>query len=159
MNKRPDRKWELCCGCSHNENKGGSRTRCGYCSCHHRRNDHQFTVVGCTAKQGSLCGHTLEKCPNCEENHIAFSSRWVKKTKATEAARQSRKVWLAGRESQDMATTMGSNRVALGLWAHGVSEGGGDEKKEMADVDEEEEAVGGGQEITRWPKLRLRPGP
>jgi len=108
-------------------------------------------VVGCIAKQGSHCGHTLEKCPNCKGNHIAFSSRCVKKREATEAARQSRKIGLAGRAplsaAQDMAT--GSNRVMLGPRPQGVAEGGGDEEEEMADVDEEEEeAAGEARDVT-----------
>jgi len=75
----------------------------------------------------------------------------VKKTEATEGARQSRKIGLAGRASTsaawDMATATGSNRVALGLRPQGVAEGGGDEE-EMVDVDEEEEAAGGARDIT-----------
>jgi len=108
-------------------------------------------VVGCTAKQGSLCGHTLEKCPNSKGNHIAFSSRCVKKREATEAACQSRKIRLAGRAptsaARDMAT--GSNRVVLGPRPQGVAEGVGDEEEEMADVDEEEEeGVGEATDVT-----------
>jgi len=122
-----------------------SKPKCGYCSGHHRTSDHKCNVVGCIAKQGSLCGHTLEKCPNCKGNHIAFSSRCVKKREATKAARQSRKIGLAGRAptsaAQDMAT--GSNRVMLGPRPQGVAEGGGDEEEEMADVDEEEEEAAG----------------
>jgi len=85
------------CGWGHIENKCGSKPKCGSCSGHHQTSDHKCNVVGCIAKQGSLCGHTLETCPNCKGNHIAFSSRCVKKREATEAARQSRKIGLAGR--------------------------------------------------------------
>ena len=67
----------------------------------------------------------------------------MKKTEATEAARQSRKIGLEGRAStsaaRDIATEMGANRVALGPRPQGVAEGGGDgDEEEMADVDEEE---------------------
>jgi len=117
-NEGPDSTCELCCGCGHIENKCGSKPKCSYCSGHHRTSDHKCNVVGCTAKQGSLCGHTLEMFPNCKGNHITFSSRCVKKTDATEAELQSRKIGLAGRGStsaaRDMATAMGANRVALG---------------------------------------------
>jgi hypothetical protein len=99
-------------------------------------------VVRCTAKQGSLYGHTLETCSNCKGNHIAFSSRCVKKREATEAAWQSRKIVLGERAptraARDMAS--GSNRVVLGHRPQGVAEVGGDEE-EMADVDEEEDDV------------------
>ena len=102
-------------------------------------------MVGCSAKQESLCGHTLEKCPNCKGNHIAFSSRCVKKRDATEAPRQSSKIGLTGRAppsaALDMAT--GSNRVMLGPRPYRVAEGGGDEEEGMADVDEEEERAAG----------------
>jgi hypothetical protein len=147
-NEGPDSRCELCCGWGHIENKCGSKPKCGYCSGHHRTGDHKCNVVGCTAKQGSLCGHTLEKCPNCKGSHIAFSSRCAKKREATEAARQNRKIGLAGRAparaARDMAT--GSNRVVLGPRPQGVAEGGGDEE-EMADVDEEE-AAGEARDVT-----------
>jgi len=78
----------------------------------------------------------LEKCPSCKGNHIAFSSRCVKKREATEAARLSRKIGRGGRvptsASWDIET--GSNRVVLGPRPQGVAGGGGDEE-EMADVD------------------------
>jgi hypothetical protein len=74
-NERPDSRCEVCCGWGHIENMCGSKPKCGYYSGHHRTSDHKCNVVGCTEKQGSLCGHRLEKCPNCKGNHIAFSSR------------------------------------------------------------------------------------
>jgi len=151
-NDGPDSTCELCRGWGHIENKCGSEPKCGYCSGHHRTSDHKCNVVGCTAKHVSLCGHTLEKCTNCKGNHIAFSSRCVNKTEATEVARQSRKIGLPGRAStsaaRDMATATGANRVALGPRPQGVVDGGGDgEEEEMADVDEEEEATGGARDI------------
>jgi len=86
-NMGPDSRCELCCGWGHIENKCGSKPQCGYSSGHHRTSDHTCNVVGWTAKQGSLCDHTLEKCPNCNGNNIAFRRRWVKKSEATGAAR------------------------------------------------------------------------
>jgi len=73
----------------------------------------------------------------------------MKKREATEAARQSRKIGLAGRApasaDRDMAT--GSNRVVLGPRPQGVA-GGGRDEEEMADVDEEEEAAGEARDVT-----------
>jgi len=48
--KGPDSKYVLCCGWGHIENKCGSKPKCGYCSGHHRTNDHKCNVVGCSAK-------------------------------------------------------------------------------------------------------------
>jgi hypothetical protein len=141
-NEGPDSRCELCCGWGHIENKCSSKPKSSCCSGHHRTGDHKCIVGGCTAKQGSLCGHTLEKCPNYKRSHIAFSSRCTTKREDTEAARQHRKIQLAGRvparAARNMATA--SNRVVLGPRSQRVAEGGGDER-EMADVDEEE-AVG-----------------
>ena len=63
-NEGPGSICELSCGWGHIENKCGRKPKCGYSSGHHRTSDHKCNVVGCTAKQGSLCGHMLEKCPN-----------------------------------------------------------------------------------------------
>jgi hypothetical protein len=151
-NEEPDSRCELFCGWGHIENKCGSNPKCGHCPGHHRTSDHKCNVVGCTAKQGTLCGQTLGKCPNCKGNHIAFSSRSGKKTAATEAAWQSRLIGLAGRAStsaaRDVAMATGPNRVALGSRPHRFAEGGGDgDQEEMADVDEEDEAAGGARDI------------
>jgi len=64
-NAAPDSRCELCCRSGHIEAKRGNKPKCGYCSGNHRTGDHKCNVVGGMAKQGSLCGHTLEKCPNC----------------------------------------------------------------------------------------------
>jgi len=148
-NDGPDSRCELCCGWGHIETKCASEPKCGYCSGHHWTCDQKYNVVGCTAKKGSLCGHMLEKCPNCKGNHIAFGSRWVKNRDATASPRQSRKIGLAGRASTSAARNMamGSNRVVLGSTPWGVAEGGGDEE-EMADVDEKEEAAGEERDVT-----------
>jgi len=68
------------------ESMGSGKPGCGYCSGLHRTSDPKCIVVGCTAQQGALCGHTQEKCPNCRGNLIAFSSRCTKKTEVTGAA-------------------------------------------------------------------------
>jgi hypothetical protein len=148
-NAGPDSRCELCCGWGHIESKCGSKPKCGYCSGNHRTSDHKCNVVGCMAKQGSLCGHTLEKCPNCKGNHIAFSSRCAKKTEAAKAARQSRKTGLAGRapKGEAMNVATGTNRVVLGLRPRGAAADGGSEEEEMADV-EEEEATGEARDVT-----------
>ena len=96
--------------------------------------------MGCAAKQGSLCSHTLEKCPNCQGNHIGFSSRCQKKSAAAKVARQSPKTGTAGRGPRREAihTATGTNRVVLGRRPRGgAAAEGGREEEEMADVQEE----------------------
>jgi hypothetical protein len=147
-NAGPDSRCELCCGWGHIESKCSSEPTCGYCSGSHRTSDHKCNVVGCMAKQGSLCGHTQEKCPNCKGNHIAFSSRCVKKTEAAKAARESRRMGPSGRTAVSAAKEMatGTNRVVLGDRLKAAAEGGGSEE-EMADV-EEGEAAGETKDVT-----------
>jgi hypothetical protein len=142
-----DSRCELCCGLAHIENKCGKKTKCGYCSGNHRTSDHKCNVVGCMARQGSLCGHTLEQCPNCRGNYIPFSSRWAKKSEAAKGVRQSRTTGTAGQAptSEAMHTGTGMNRVVLGRRFRGgtAAEGGSEEEEmadEMADVQEEEAA-------------------
>jgi hypothetical protein len=65
-NACPDSRCELGCVWGHIENKCGNKLKCGYCSGNHHTNDHTCNVVGCMAKQGSLCSNKLEKCPNCQ---------------------------------------------------------------------------------------------
>jgi len=125
--------------------------KCGYCSGNHSTNDHKCNAVGCTAMQGSLCGHTLEKCPNCKGNHIAFSSRCAKKSEVAKAGWQSRKTGTAGRaptsEGIDTDTATGMNRVVLGRRPRqGAAADGGSEEQEMAEV-EEEEAAGEARDV------------
>jgi len=148
-NAGPDTRCELCCGWGHIERKCGSKPKCGYCSGNHRTSVHKCNVVECTAKQRSLCGHTLEKCPNSKGNHMALSSRCVKKTEAAKVARQSRKMGLAGHVpmGEAMNIAMGTNRVVLGLRSKGAAAAGGSEEEEMADV-EEEEATGEPRDVT-----------
>jgi hypothetical protein len=147
MNAGRDSGCELCCGWGHIENKCGNKPKCGYCSGNHRTSHHKCNLVGCTARQGSLCGHTLEKCPNCRGNHIAFSSRCAKKTEAARAARQSRKTGTAGRVPTNEAThtAKGTNRVVLGSRPRGggAADCGTEEKADA----EEEEATGEARDV------------
>jgi len=55
-------------------------------------------------KQESLCSHTLEMCPNCKGNCIAFSNKYMKKTEASKAEWKSIKSQLAGQRSTNTAT-------------------------------------------------------
>ena len=141
-NAGPDSRRELCCGWGHIENKCGNKPKCGYCSGNHRTSDHKCNAVGCTAKQGSLCVHTLEKCPNCRGNHIAFSTRCTEKSEAARVARPSGKTGRAGRAPFDEAThtAPGTDSVVLGQRPNGggAADGG---RQEKADA-EEEEATG-----------------
>jgi hypothetical protein len=59
-NAGPDSRCELCCRCGHIDNKFGNKPKCGYCSGNHHRSDQKCNIVGCMAKQQSLCGHKLE---------------------------------------------------------------------------------------------------
>jgi len=146
-NVGPDSRCELCCGWGHIENKCGNKPKSGYCSGIHRTIDHKCNVVGCTVRQGSLCGHTLEKCPNCRGNHIAFSSRGAKKTEAARAARQSRKTGTAGRVPTNEATHTATetNSVVLGSRPRGggAADGGREEKADA----EKEEATGEARDV------------
>ena len=149
INVGPDSRCELCCGWGHIENKYGNKPKCGYCSGNHRTSDQKCNVVVCTAKQGTLCGHRLEKCPNCKGEHIAVSSRYAKKSEATKEVRQSRMPGTARQaptsEAMHMAT--GTNRVVLGPRFRGGSAAeGGCKEEEIADV-EEEEATGEARDV------------
>ena len=107
MNADPDSRCELCCQWGHTDIQCSNKPRCGYCSGNHHTSDHKCNVVGCMAKQGSLCGHRLEKYPNGKGNHIALSSRCAKKSAAAHAAGQSRKTgtaqWDCTSEAMDTA--------------------------------------------------------
>jgi len=137
MDIGPDSMCEHCCGWGHIESKCSSKPVCGCCSGPHRTRDHTCNVVGCTAKQGSLCGHTQEKCPNCKGRHIAFSSRCAKKVEDTREAWGRRRKEPAGQTMQTMGPTTGANRIVLGLRTR-VPEGGkrSGSDEEMADAQE-----------------------
>jgi len=112
---------------------------CGYCSGPHRTSDHKCDIVGCTAKQGALCGHTQVKYPNCRGNHIAFSNRCAKKREVTRAAQEDNRREPAGRTTRGGEAATGTNRITLGKRAEAV--GGGDRgwsEEKMADAREEE---------------------
>ena len=134
----PYSRCERCRGWGHIESKCSSKLTCGYCSGPHPTSTHKCNVVGCIAKKGSLCGHTQEKCPNCNRNQIAFSSRCAKKAEATKEARQRRRRETAERTKKTVGPTSGANRTALGLraWAPEGGERGGS-NEEMADAQEE----------------------
>jgi hypothetical protein len=145
----PDSRCELCCGLGHIENKCGSKPKSGYCPGKYHTSDHKCHVVGCMAKQGSLCGHTLEKCPNCKGNHIVFSSRCAKRREAAKAVRQSRKTGTAGWAATCDAihTAMGTKTVVLGRRPRGVPAAEkGSEVEEMTDV-QGEEATGEARDV------------
>jgi hypothetical protein len=61
-----------------------------------------------SAKLGSLCGHTQEKCPNCKGNDIAFSGRCAKKMEATREAREKRRREPAASISKTPGPTSGA---------------------------------------------------
>jgi hypothetical protein len=142
-NAGPDIWWELCCGWGHIENKCGNMPKCGYCSGTQRTSNHRCNEVGFMSKQASFCCHTLEKCPNCKGNHIAFSSRCAKKSKDAKAAWHSRKTGTTGQAPtcKDMHTATGTNSVVLGRRPWGVAAAEWrSEEEEIADVLEEETA-------------------
>ena len=56
---------ELCCGWGHIESKcSHHQPKCGYCAGPHQSSKHRCNVVRCASKQGTVCSHTQEKCPN-----------------------------------------------------------------------------------------------
>ena len=147
-NEGPDSRSELCCGWGHIENKYINKPTCGYCSGHHRTCDHKCNVVGCMAKQGSLCGHTLEKCPNWKGKHIAFSNRCTKKAEATRAARPSRNIGQRASTNAAADEASGKYRVVLRPQPKGAAEeeGVGGSAAEMKDV-RETEATGEAEDV------------
>jgi len=87
-NLGPASRREFCSAWGHIENKCSSEPTFGNCSGHHWNNDHRCKVLVCSEQQGSLCGHTPEKCPNSNATHIAFGNRCAKNTEASSGARQ-----------------------------------------------------------------------
>jgi hypothetical protein len=138
-NAGPDGSRKHCVGWGHIESKCSGKPACGYGSGPHRTSDHKCNVVGCTAKQGALCGHTHEKCPNCRGNLIAFSSRSTKKTEVRRAAGEERRREPGGWTTRAGGAAPGMNRITLGRRAEAL--GGGDSgrsEEEMADARAEE---------------------
>jgi len=83
-----------------------NNTPCGYCPCHHGTSDHKFNVVGCMAKPGLLCGHTLEMHSDCMGTHIVLTNSCAKKSEAARAGQQSRPI--QQRASTNAATDVAS---------------------------------------------------
>ena len=71
--------------------------------------------MGCTAKLGSLCCDTLEKCPNCGRNHIAFSNRSEIKAEAARAAWQ-RTAWRMFPGRGDLQQKGGEAKQRWSMW-------------------------------------------
>jgi hypothetical protein len=132
----PDSQFELCCEWVHIENKCGNKPTCGCWSGQHQTSEQKCNMVGCTAKQGSLCGHTVEKCPNCNGSHIAVSIICTKKAGAHTPAQARREI--GQRASMHAATevALGTHRVVLVPRLKGPAEeaGVGGSEAEMADV-------------------------
>jgi len=113
-NPGQDSRWEHCCRLGHIQTKSSGKPACCYSSGPHRTSDHKCNVVGCSAKQGALCGHTQERCPNCRGNHIALSSRCAMKTEVTRAAQDERRREPVGRTMRAGGEATGTNRITLG---------------------------------------------
>jgi len=142
-NAGPDSLCELCCGWGHITSKcSNHQPKCGYCARLHRSSEHTCNVVGCASKQGAVCSHTQQKCPNWKGNHIAFSGKCTNKIEAITMARQSRKVQPNGRVTSEVT---GANTVALGTrqardTRNGEGEGEPTANKEQGDTWEMEGA-------------------
>jgi hypothetical protein len=97
-------------------------------------------MLGHMAKQGTLCGHTLDKSLIFKGNDIAFHNRWATKTEATKAAWQCRMIAIPGlnctNSTADVA--LGTNSVVLCLWPQGTTNDGGESNGKMAEWKEEE---------------------
>jgi hypothetical protein len=82
-NVGPDSRRDHCCGWGHIESNCSANPTCGYSSGPHRTRTFKCIAMRCIAKPGSLCGHTQEKCPNCNGNHIMLSNRCATKAEGT----------------------------------------------------------------------------
>ena len=136
----PDSRCELCNVCGHIQNNCGSNPKCSNYSGYHRRSDYKCNALGCMAKQGSLCGHTLKKCPNFNRNLIIFSSRCKKRYKATNVGQQGRETGTAARATttEAMHMAMGTNTVVLGcIPMEAVVADRGNMKEMMAEEEQE----------------------
>ena len=161
VNEGPDSRSQYCCGRCPIDSKCSGKPACGYCSGLHHTSTHKCNVVGCIANQGSLCGHTHEKCPNCKINHIAFSSRCTKKAEATGEAPDRRRREPAGLTTQTTGPTSGGKRTALGCM--GSAQDGGESagcEEEMVDAEEGGvEAENVTRAESRLPMTRAMPAP
>jgi len=136
-NVGPDSWCEDCWSWGHIESECRGIPACVYWSGPQRTSTDRCNVVGCSAKQGSLCGHTQEKRPNCKGKHIALSSRCAKRAEATSEAGDRRRRDSAGRTTQTTRPTSGANRTVLGLGVRAPEwgESGGSEL-DRADAEE-----------------------
>jgi len=115
------------------QNKCSRKSTCGYCSGHHQTSDQKCNIMGCMAKQESLCSHTLEMCPKSKGKLIEFSNRCAKKTEATKVAPQSRGIGLSGRVSANAASDVAlvTNRVVLRHRPKGTTKEGERSEEEL----------------------------
>ena len=139
-NAGPDSRCEHCWGWGHIESKCSGMPVCGDSSGPHHTSNHKCNIVWCTAKQGALCGHTQEKCPNSRRNHIAFSSRWAKKTEVTRVAREKGRTGPARHTTNAGGAATVANRFTVSRPAEALGGGPtGRSQEEMADARVEEE--------------------
>jgi len=66
---------------------------CLLCAGRHLPKDHKCNVVGCKANAGQNCAYNVDKCVNCQGNHIAKANCCVKIQEAIEMAREERCTW------------------------------------------------------------------
>jgi hypothetical protein len=122
---------------------------CGYCSGHRQTSDHKRNVVGFMVKQSSLCGPTLETCPNCRSKNNAFSNRCMKKAKAPRAVRPSRMIGQPASTNAATGEASGTNRVVVGPRPKGAAEEGGGRGSEAEMVEVwDKEATWEAEDIT-----------
>jgi hypothetical protein len=91
----PDSFCGICSRWGHIEAKCGAlkMPSCMLCAGQHLTKDHKCNVVGCKANAGQNCTHTVDKCVNCNGNHIAKANVCVKKQEAVKIAREERGTW------------------------------------------------------------------
>jgi len=103
----------------------------------HHTSTQKCNVVGCIEMQGSICGHTQDRCPYCIRNHIVFTSMYTLQLESTSATQERRKREPAGRTTQATEQTLRANLTVLSLTARApawIKWGGS--KKEMPNAEE-----------------------
>jgi len=95
MNAGLDSFCEVCSRWGHVDSKCGflKMPACMLCVGRHLSKDHKCNVVGCKANAGQNCTHNVDKCVNCNGNHIAKANCCVKKQEAIKMAREERRTW------------------------------------------------------------------
>ena len=84
----PDTICEACSRWGHGEHNCASpRLRCTLCATTHRTDEHACPVFQCEAPKGTVCVHTIAKCPNCRGPHEARSVYCPKGAKDIEKAK------------------------------------------------------------------------